>query len=205
MTGNLLALLQERLHRWMQSQGSEVYERSRVHIVLENSRPDIDSASVLERLDEALALLEQHAPQRLRHFRRDVRQILIARYPCRGAYFSAERTCLTELTFLARRDIPASVVASSILHEGVHARVDRFRARFGTPLVARSAADLAREERLCRKAEVAFGLSLPAPLGDAVLQRARNALTLDDEGVAPTIDWGVAQARISDIDRRDGA
>src|SRR4051794_34230394 len=85
---------------------------------VENTRPDISTAAVLERLEEALALIEQFQPIRFRHLQRDLRRILVVRYPCRGAYIPAERTCITELTFLARRDIPASVVASSILHEG---------------------------------------------------------------------------------------
>ncbi|MBK9408902.1 MAG: hypothetical protein IPN47_12820 [Gemmatimonadetes bacterium] len=46
------------------------------------------------------------------------------RYACRGAYFPDDRVCMTELTFLNRRDITAAPVAASIVHEGMHARVD---------------------------------------------------------------------------------
>lgn len=170
-----------------------------VRVVVDNSRPDIATDAVLARLDEALALLEQYEPRRLRHLARDLDQILISRYPCRGAYFPDSRTCLTELTFLARRDISAAVVASSILHEGTHARVAEFRRRVGG---VSHGDDRAREERLCRRAEIAFGKALPTGLGAPVIERAEASLAMDDEGVAPIIDWMVAQQRIEQADAR---
>ncbi|MFN8582763.1 MAG: hypothetical protein U0163_17530 [Gemmatimonadaceae bacterium] len=146
-----------------------------VHV--QNSRPDIATPDVLERLDEALGLIERYQPWRLAHLRRDVERIWVVRYPCRGAYLPDERTCMTELTFLARRDISAAPVASSILHEGVHARVDRMGVR-------REDRDRAREERLCRRAELDFGRSLPPELGAPVIERALDSLALEDEEVA---------------------
>jgi hypothetical protein len=167
-------------------------------VVVENTRPDISTDDVLARLDEALGLLERHAPWRLRHLRRDVRELRVARFPCRGAYFPDERVCLTELTFLARRDITAAPVAASILHEGVHARVDRMGVR-------RDGRDRAREERLCRRAELAFGLSLPPELGAPVVERALGTLTMVDDDVAPAIDWAEAARRQAEVDGAAGA
>lgn len=163
-------------------------------VLVENTRADVATADVLARLDEALGLLERYAPARLRHLRRDVRLIRVARFPCRGAYFPDERVVLTELTFLARRDITAAPVAASILHEGVHARVDVMGVR-------RAGRDRAREERLCRRAEAAFGLALPAALGAPVVERALGAMRLDDAGVAPEVDWGEAGRRVVAVDR----
>jgi hypothetical protein len=100
---------------------------------------------------------------------------------------------MTELTFLARTDITAAPVASSILHEGMHARVHGM----GVSPIDR---DMAREERLCRKTELYFGLALPPELGAPVVERAIASLQLDDEGVAPTIDWAEAQRRQNAID-----
>lgn len=199
---SLLTALGDGARRWIAGRTPAEHMVRGFKVVVENSRPDIDPAQVIARLDEALALLEGAAPQRVRHLRRDLRLILVVRYPCRGAYLPAERICVTELTFLARTDISAAVVASSILHEGVHARVDRFRARFGTPLVARRAADMAREERLCRRAEIAFAQTLPTALGAPVIERALAALALDDTGVAPVVDWTAARARIAEVDGR---
>jgi hypothetical protein len=163
-----------------------------IPVVVENTRPDIATPDVLERLDEALALIERYQPWRLRHLQRDLRQISVVRFPCRGAYLPAERTCITELTFLARRDITAAPVASSIIHEGMHARAHN--------MGVRPDRDIAHEERICRRAELAFGLSLPRELGGPVVERAVASLQLDDSDVAPTIDWSEAMRRQAAID-----
>ena len=164
------------------------------HVVVENSRPDIATSAVVARLDEALGLIEHYQPWRLAHLRRDLERFWIVRYPCRGAYFPQSRTCMTELTFLARTDITAAPVASSILHEGIHARVHQM-------CVGMQVRDSAREERLCRRAELEFGLALPAELGGPVVERARASLELTDEDVAPAIDWAEAQRRQDAVDR----
>ncbi len=183
---------------------------------LDNSREDIADADVMERLDEALALIERFEPIRFRHLKRDVRAIRVERYPCRGAFIPSERTIITELTFLARRDITAAPVASSILHEGVHARVNAFREHASASISASGAGgsgaefgsgpqsmerDMAREERLCRRAELAFGRSLPEEMGAPVVERALATLGMDDEGVAPRIDWRLAMERQQAVDR----
>jgi hypothetical protein len=166
-------------------------------VLVENTRPDIETDAVIERLDDALSLIERYQPHRYWHLKRDLSQIVVVRFPCRGAYFPHNRTCLTELTFLARRDISPAVVASSILHEGVHARAAQFRRHFRS---TKNEGDAAREERLCRKAEVAFGEVLPPELGAPVLERALQMFALDDDEVAPTIDWQLARARQDAVD-----
>jgi hypothetical protein len=191
----------ERLLEWLggpiapydEAGRSETHEVRGFRVVVENSRPDIATSDVLARLEEALDLIERHQPWRIRHLERDLIQFRIARFPCRGAYFPDERTCMTELTFLARRDITAATVASSVLHEGIHARVDRMG-------VDRRTRDRAKEERLCRRAELEFGRSLPPELGGPVVERALATLTLADEEVAPTIDWAMAAATQQAID-----
>src|SRR4051794_22370624 len=172
----------------------EVYEIRGFQVAVANTRPDIATRDVLERLDEALGLIERYQPWRLRHLRRDLRQISVVRFPCRGAYIPDDRACITELTFLARRDITAAPVASSIIHEGMHARAHRMGVRPETR-------DLAHEERICRRAELDFGLSLPQSLGAPVVERALASLALDDEGAAPRIDWDEAMRRQDAIDR----
>ena len=170
----------------------ESYEVRGFEVIVENSRPDIATADVLARLGEALELIERVQPWRMAHLRRDLAGFLVTRYPCRGAYFPDSRACMTELTFLARRDITAAPVASSIIHEGMHARVHQCGVR---------ERDLAREERICRRAELNVGLSLPPELGAPVVERARASLELEDAEVAPSIDWSVALARQEAIDR----
>jgi hypothetical protein len=166
-----------------------------IPVTVENTRPDISTEDVLDRLNEALALIARYQPWRLRHLQRDLDEIRVVRFPCRGAWIPDEGACVTELTFLNRRDITAAPVASSIIHEGMHARVDRMG-------VNRYARDRAREERLCRRAELEFGQSLPPELGAPVIQRALESLALADQEVAPTIDWNEALRRQNEIDRR---
>lgn len=171
----------------------ETYLVRGFRVVVENTRPDIRTSDALDRLDEALALIEQYQPWRLRHLRRDLAFFRVARFPCRGAYFPDQRACLTELTFLARRDITAAPVAASIVHEGMHARVHRRG-------VSKSPRDLAREERLCRRSELEFGQALPPELGRPVVARAAAALASSDAEVAPDIEWSVALRRQAAID-----
>lgn len=168
--------------------------RHGVPVEVINTRPDIATADVLARLDEALALIGTYQPWRLAHLQRDINGIRVERFACRGAFIPQDNVIITELTFLARRDISAAPVASSILHEGVHARVHAMG-------VYRTEVELPREERLCRRAELAFGLALPAELGAPVVERAMASLALDDRDVAPIVDWREAQRRQDAADR----
>lgn len=192
MTGFLARLGAAIASTWHPT-GSNSYVVRGFRVLVENSRRDISTSVVLRRLDDALDLIERHQPWRYAHLARDVRQFWIVRYPCRGAYFPETRTCLTELTFLSRTDITAAPVASSILHEGVHARVRLMTRR-------PESIDPSREERLCRRAELAFGRSLPTELGAPVVQRAVASLALSDGEVAPEIDWTEARRRQELID-----
>ena len=187
-----LGRLMEKIQRLTTDPIAEVHEIRGFRVVVENTRPDIATPAVLERLDEALGLIERYQPWRLAHLRRDLAEFRVMRYPCRGAYFADQHACMTELTFLNRRDITAAPVASSIIHEGIHARVGRVRERSGGRWEDR---DRAREERLCRKAELHFGLALPPGLGAPVVERAVACLEMADDEVAPVIDWRVAHAR----------
>jgi hypothetical protein len=187
--------LRDRLRRAVvEARSMERHEIRGFEVIVENTRPDISTAQVLHRLEESLALIERHQPWRLAHLRRDLLRIKVARFPCRGAYFPLERTVLTELTFLARTDIGPATVASSIVHEGIHARVSEMG-------VSPGQRDMAREERLCRRAELEFGLALPADVGAPVVERARASLALEDAEVAPAIDWREALARQAAVDR----
>jgi hypothetical protein len=173
-----------------------VYDVRGFAVVVDNTRPDIETEVVLQRLDDSLALIEQYQPWRLAHLRRDLSHFIVARFPCRGAFFPDQRACMTELTFLARTDITPAPVASSILHEGMHARVHA--------MCSNAPRDRAREERLCRRVELEFGQALPPALGAPVIERAIGSLELADDDVAPTIDWAEAQRRQRAIDAQAG-
>ncbi len=159
----ILSRLRSLLGQQDSAERAEEFEVRGFPVVVVNSRPDIATPAVVARLDEALALIETYQPWRLRHLRRDVRQFVVMRYPCRGAFFPDQETCMTELTFLARTDITAAPVAASILHEGMHARVHGAGVRDASR-------DLAREERICRRAGYPWACA-SAALGAPVVER----------------------------------
>jgi len=115
------------------------------------------------------------------------------RFACRGAYFHEQRACLVELTFTVNPDFSDAEVAATILHEAMHARLDRL----GFPLEME---DRARQERFCRRAEIEFGRLVPN--GDRVVARAQWTSELSDEEVAPVIDPILAARRIAEVDRQ---
>jgi hypothetical protein len=160
-------------------------------VTLINTRPDIDSEDVFERLDTALGLIEQYQASHFRRLHRDFARIQVRRFPCRGAYFPETRTCLVELTFVVNRDFTPTQVAATILHEAMHARLDNAGVRYDP-------AGAAKHERFCRRAEVEFGMI--APDGAPVVERALASLASSDEEVAPVIDWELAGRRVGEAD-----
>ncbi len=160
-------------------------------VVVHNTRPDIDTAVVRQRLGNALAMIGKYVPHHFRHMRRDFDHILVERYACRGAYFPDIRVCLVELTFTVNRDFSVAQVAATILHEAMHARLHEL----GFPLEME---DRARQERFCRRAEIEFGNAVPG--GEPVVDRALAALTAVDEDVAPRIDPVLAAWRVRQVD-----
>jgi hypothetical protein len=162
-----------------------------VPVTVLNTRPDIETSRVFERLDGALGVIERYQPHRLRRFRHDVAGIIVKRFACRAAFFGDTRECLIELTFAGEGKFSDAQVAASIVHEGVHARLL-------TMGLSGSPGCEAREERLCRKAELELGLSVPD--GQAVIERALSTLTLGDVDVAPNVDWRIAEQRVAEAD-----
>ena len=163
-----------------------------IPVIIENTRPDIDSAEVLARIERCLTLIQRYVPHHFRHMARDFNFIISKRFACRGAYFHNERACLVELTFTVNSEFSDAEVAATILHEAMHARLHQL----GFPL---EMDDRARQERFCRRAELEFGALVPG--GENVVARARQTIELADEEVAPEIDPTLAAARIAVVDR----
>jgi hypothetical protein len=162
-------------------------------VTVVNTRPDIDTRQVLERLGQALDLIATYAPRRFRRLQQDFAGIVVRRFPCRGAFFPQERECLVELTFTVNPRHSVAEIAASIVHEATHARIARRCGPLGPE-------QRAREERLCRQAELELGLALPDAA--VVVQRAQAALALADGEVAPAVDWAEAARRVAVADER---
>src|SRR5436190_22418033 len=168
------------------------YQMLGIPVVVNNTRPDIDTSDVIARLERSLSLIAQYVPHHFRHLKRDFAYIVVERFACRGAYFHEQRACLVELTFTVNPEFSDAEVAATILHEAMHARLHQL----GFPLEME---DRARQERFCRRAEIEFGSLVPG--GDRVVARAKASSELSDEDVAPTIDPGLAAQRIAEVDR----
>ena len=168
------------------------YEVRGIPVVVNNTRPDIETPDVLARLDRTLALIERYVPHHFRHLKRDFAYIVVQRFACRGAYFHEQRACLVELTFTVNPDFSDAEVAATILHEAMHARLHAL----GFPLEME---DRARQERFCRRAEIEFGLLIPN--GERVVDRAQWTVDQSDDDVAPVIDPNLAAQRIAEVDQ----
>ena len=161
-----------------------------------NTRDDIDTERVFRRAEAVIARVEQYQPWRLAHIRRDIAGILVQRYACRAAFFGDTKLVMLELTFMANEQFSDSQVAASFVHEGMHARLDQLSEKYGvTPF----AAARARHERICRRAELDWGRSVPD--GEPVVRRALESMALADEDVAPMVEWGEATRRVAAVDR----
>ncbi|HEU4882127.1 MAG TPA: hypothetical protein VFT45_07780 [Longimicrobium sp.] len=155
-------------------------ERRSIHgidVWLINDRQFATSDELFDKITAALQLVAHHAPWRLKAMRRDFARIFMHRQEGVRALFDPMRNCSLDTYFVAT--FAAEQVAASIVHEGVHARLRSNGRTMPRDLIA-------WEERLCRKAELAFGLRLPeSEASAAVVQRARAALSLSDHDVAP--------------------
>ena len=156
-----------------------------------NTRPDIQTEEVILRLSAALDLIATYAPRRYRRLRSDFAGFVVQRFACRGAFFPESRECLVELTFTVNPRHGITEIAASIVHEATHGRVARM-------CRTRLPGQQAREERLCRRAELEFGQALPD--GAVVVQRAQASLELRDPEVAPAVDWVEAARRVAEVD-----
>jgi hypothetical protein len=173
---------------------SRIIDGIRVDVL--NTRDDISTERVFRRAEAVMARVRQYQPWRLAHIRRDIAGIVVMRYACRAAYFPEQRLCMLELTFMANEQFSDSQVAASFVHEGMHARLDRLATRYGVTPFAEAPA---RHERICRRAELDFGLAVPD--GGPVVQRAVESMRLADEEVAPAIEWQEAGRRVAEVDR----
>jgi hypothetical protein len=152
-------------------------ERRHIHgidVWIVNDGEFASTDALFRKVEDALDLVARYTPWRLGGLRRDFARILLVRQDGVRAMFDAARNCSLDTYFVAK--FSAQQVASSIVHEGVHARL-RGGGRVIPPEL------IAWEERLCRRAELGFGLRIPD--GAAVVERARQSLALPDADVAP--------------------
>jgi hypothetical protein len=173
------------LRRWiarLQDASTERRELCGLEIsILPASRDEPEE--LWRKLEDALRLIATHAPVWIARMRRLGVRIHVQRTPGTRAKLVAGQVSVLDSYFVANF-FPAQV-ASSIVHEAVHARVHARE-------VPHRQETMSREERICRRAELRFGRTLLAHQvegAEAVIQRAEESLSLADDEVAPAVDW----------------
>jgi len=172
LIGRRLNDLRERIQERLATR-KEIQE---ILVVVSGATAEWPEPLLLEKMESALGLVAAHQPMRLNRLRKDLERIHV--HPLmthRASFIRASRTCNLDAFFVAT--FPPAMIASSVVHEGMHARITAAGIRLPP----------AREERACRRAELRLGRAMQ---DRTVIDRATAALALPDEDVAPGIDWG---------------
>jgi hypothetical protein len=113
------------------------------------------TAGVIHKVETALKLIEKCDPRRWRYLVRDVKRILIAGAPdFSGCWHNDFALCELYNEFVIAGETTAAILAATIVHEAMHARL--YRWGFGY-----SEAIYLRVERVCVRATIAFARRLP--------------------------------------------
>jgi hypothetical protein len=165
-----------------------------IRVMITNNRAHATTSQLFTAVERSLTLIAQHRPRALRRMQKDVSLIWIDRFAvCRAIYYPTTRTIRMDSSFVAT--FPSVAVASSLVHEGTHARI-----RSVVRSWPRENAS-AKEERICRLEELRFGRALPE--GGEVVQRAAASIQQPPSGIAPKVDWQHANARAARIRLRE--
>lgn len=106
---------------------------------------------LVERLSDALQLIQEREPRRYRRLSKDIRRFLITRIT--GAeYFHTIRACMLSPQYL--RKASTEQIAATIVHEGTHARLSSRGIKYKPALRERI-------ERTCVREEITFAARLP--------------------------------------------
>jgi hypothetical protein len=153
-----------------------VYAAARLYVVMTRRRlilgveigvVDHDAVGDWGGVARALVLIESIDPRRLSRIRRDFRYIIVA--PVRShRFWLMTRTCVLDSVLVRERS--EALVAAALVHESVHARVNRIC----TPPEWNR-----RIETLCTREEIAFAERLPRdqfPTTDRFIAYLRSRL-----------------------------
>jgi hypothetical protein len=113
------------------------------------------SPTHLYRVEEALGLIRQYSPLQYSRIAEDLQRIWIFLIPDGlASYRHSLRACVLDERFVADAATSVERIASTIVHEATHARLERY----GIPY---EEATRARIEAICSRRELAFALCLP--------------------------------------------
>lgn len=109
----------------------------------------------LDRVLEALRLVRQHDPIRYRRIAQDIARIWVTLLPgSLGQFDERTWTCKLDERFVVDEETTPELIASVIVHEATHARLQRSGIGYGEDLRM-------RVEEFCLRQEIVFATKLP--------------------------------------------
>jgi hypothetical protein len=127
---------------------------------------EMDSGPILERVEQALLLLEQYDERRYDRLRRELSRIRVRLLTDgQGCFNAALRACELDTRFVLDERTTPSELAATIIHEGTHARFENRGVRYQGELRHRI-------EAACFREEIAFSSRLPD--GAEIRERAER-------------------------------
>jgi hypothetical protein len=128
---------------------------------------DKERQTVFSKVEQALFLIQLHAPVRFRQVQRDIGCIFVAGDASTSAQFVRDlRMCEFFIRYVLSPQTSESEIASTLVHEAAHARL--FRLRVGAN------AELHRVEHACYRAERVFCRRLPGEVD--LIERATTMM-----------------------------
>ena len=149
-------------------------------------------AVALERVAAAVELIRRYDPAGFRRVQRGVRRILVSWLPGTwGEYQSEIDLCVLHDEHVVAPETSIAAIASTVVHEATHARLIRAGVPYDENLRP-------RVERICFRAERAFGRRLPD--GHDVVELAERQLARKDDFASDDAVW----RRLLDSGRKIG-
>jgi hypothetical protein len=159
---------------------------------------DQGSKEILDRVESALRIIETYDAQRYRRLQRDLQRIWV-RLQTRGntgLYNFDLGACELDPRYVLRADVQPSDIASVVVHEATHARLNRF----GFTEDMRS-----RIEAACRKQERIFSEHLPPAEGDKIREKLGRMDQVSEDFWSDASVWQRREAGISEALQYIGA
>lgn len=109
----------------------------------------------LKRIEAALLLIKQHSPLHYSRIIRDLERVWIFLLPQGLAEFNRSlRACVLDERYVANPATRVEQIASTIVHEATHAKLERWGIEYREELRTRI-------EAICKRRELAFAVRLP--------------------------------------------
>lgn len=124
------------------------------------------------KIDQALNLICKFDPRSYRRIQRDIKMILVfATPPYCAEWVGQLQMCVLDREYICRPDVLPEEIASTIIHEAAHARLDRAKINYNDGIRNRI-------ERICVKSEIVFAKRLPN--GEQLIENAESRLKIPE-------------------------